>query len=262
LTILYGDALKEIEKNKLVREKLVNGHKSPFSVYIDITVGKVGFLRFLLYEFLTTLFGPMPGGVGLFLRKKFYPVLFKKVGNGLIIGRNVVIRHPHKIEFGNNVTVDDNCLIDGRGADSKGVILEDNVIINRNCMIQSKSGSIRIGKRTTIGSNSVIVSMDGVELEDDVLIAGSCDISAGSYHFEDIDKPVMNQPLYTKGPIRIGKNAWLGTRVTVLDGVNIGVGAVIGAGALVIKDVPQNTVSVGVPARVIKDRSQIQLDSN
>jgi acetyltransferase-like isoleucine patch superfamily enzyme len=48
----------------------------------------------------------------------------------------------------------------------------------------------------------------------------------------------------------------------VLDGVNIGVGAVIGAGALVIKDVPQNTVSVGVPARVIKDRSQIQLDSN
>jgi acetyltransferase-like isoleucine patch superfamily enzyme len=168
----------------------------------------------------------------------------------------VVIRHPQKIELGNNVTIDDNCVIDGRGAGPEGLVLEDNVIINRNCMILAKSGPIRLGKRTSIGSNSVIVSMDGVELGEAVLMAGGCSISAGSYHFEDIDAPVMDQGAYSKGAIRIEAKSWLGTGVIVLDGVTIKQGAVIGAGAVVVKDIPKNAVAVGVPARVVKVREK------
>ncbi|MEW6570092.1 MAG: DapH/DapD/GlmU-related protein [Nitrospirota bacterium] len=191
------------------------------------------------------------------MRKKFYPKLFKKVGQGMIIGRNVVIRHPHKIEVGDNVTIDDCCVIDGHGAGTSGVILEDNVIINRNCMILAKAGPIRLGKRTSIGSNSVIVSMDGVELGEAVLTGGGCSISAGSYHFDDVDAAVMDQGVYSKGPIRIGAKSWLGTGVIVLDGITIGEGAVIGAGALVTKDIPMNAVAFGVPAKVqrIKDQN-------
>lgn len=248
--------MKEIDRDNLIREKLAKGQDSPFKTYMDLTVGQQGLSRFVVYEILTSLLGPISGGIGFYLRKKFYPRLFKKVGNGLIIGRNVVIRHPDKIELGDNVTIDDNCVIDGRGAGPEGVILEDNVIINRNCMILAKSGPIRLGKRTSLGSNSVIVSMEGVELGEAVLAAGNCYISAGSYHFDDSDVAVMDQGAYSKGPIRIESKCWLGTGIIVLDGVTVKQGAVIGAGAVVVKDIPKNAVAVGVPARVVKVREK------
>ena len=103
--------MREIEEGKLIRSKLAKGRESPLTAYIDLTAGEVGFARFLLYEILTFFLGPMPGGLGFYLRKKFYPTLFKKVGKGLIIGRNVVIRHPHKVELGDNVTIDDGCVL-------------------------------------------------------------------------------------------------------------------------------------------------------
>ena len=247
-------ATKEIDDNKIIRKKLAAAGKSPFKTYKELTVGESSLSKFIIYEFLTSILGPMPGGAGFFLRKKFYPRLFKKVGKGLILGRNVVIRHAQKVILGDNVVIDDNCLIDARGAGSAGLVLEDNVIVNRNCMIQAKAGPVYIGKRTSIGSNSVIVSMAGVRLGEAVLTAGNCYISAGAYHFDDPGVAVMDQGAYSKAPIEIGSKCWLGTGVTVLDGVTVGKGVVIGAGSVVTKDLPENSVAVGVPARVVKTR--------
>ena len=249
--------MKIINKGSIFRDKLEEGRISPFKTYMDLTVGDVNFSRFLIYEFLTFFLGSLSGGVGFFLRKLFYPRLFRKVGRGLIIGRNVVIRHPDKIDLGDNVTIDDNCLIDARGAGPEGVVFEDQVIINRNCMIQAKSGPIKIGSRTSLGSNSVVVSLDGVNLGEAVLTAGGIYISAGSYNFDDPDCPIMDQGAYTKGPINIGARSWLGTGVIVLDGVNIGAGTVIGAAAVVNKDIPQNAIAFGIPAKVKKNRNKI-----
>jgi acetyltransferase-like isoleucine patch superfamily enzyme len=249
--------MKTINKGSIYRDKLAEGRSSPLRTYMDLTVGEVKFFRFLMYEILTFFLGPLPGGVGFFLRKIFYPRLFRKVGRGLIIGRNVVIRHPDKIALGDNVTIDDNCLLDARGAGPKGMVLEDGVIINRNCMIQAKSGPIRIGHRTSLGSNSVVVSLGGVDFGEAVLTAGGIYISAGAYNFDDPDVPIMDQGAYTKGPIKIGARSWLGTCVIVLDGVKIGAGAVIGAGSVVTKDISENSVAVGVPAKVIKSSAGI-----
>ncbi|MEJ2617962.1 MAG: acyltransferase, partial [Ignavibacteriaceae bacterium] len=191
-----------------------------------------------------------------FLRKKFYPKLFKKVGRGFILGRNVVIRHPKNIIIGDFVTIDDNCVVDGRGAGEKGFVIEDQVIINRNCMLLAKTGHIKLGKRTSLGANSVVVSMSGVELGEAVLTAGNCYLSAGSYKFENLEVPVMDQEAFSKGPIIVGKNSWLGTGVTVLDGVKIGDSAVIGAGAVVNKDIPDFAIAIGLPAKVYKIRGK------
>jgi acetyltransferase-like isoleucine patch superfamily enzyme len=248
--------LREIDKSEIIREKLLQAQASPLRTYLDLTVGPVGLRGFLHYEFLTSLLGSIPGGLGFLLRNKLYPPLFKKAGHGLIIGRNVVVRHPRQIELHNNVTIDDNSLIDGRGAGDEGIVLEDGVIIHRNCMIQAKSGLIRLGPRTTIGSNSVIVSMAGVELGEAVLVAGGCYISAGAYHTGDVSRAIMDQGAYSKGPIVIGDNAWIGTGAIILDGVKVGKSAVIGAGAVVTRDIPANAVAVGVPAKVIRDLNQ------
>ena len=71
----------------------------------------------------------VPGAVGLVLRKFFYRSLFKKVGTNVIFGKNLTIRYPHKISIGNNVIIDDNCLLDAKGKENNGIVIEDNVII-------------------------------------------------------------------------------------------------------------------------------------
>ncbi len=180
--------------------------------------------------------------------------MFKRVGRGLIIGRNVVIRHPKNIVIGDFVTIDDNCVIDGRGAGEIGLNIEDNVIINRNCIILAKSGYIKLRKRASLGSNSVVVSMSGVDIGEAVLTAGNCYISAGLYKFDDLETPIMDQIAYSKGPIIIGKNSWFGTGVTILDGVEIGEGVVIGASSMVNKNLPSFTIAVGAPAKVVRER--------
>jgi acetyltransferase-like isoleucine patch superfamily enzyme len=248
--------MKKINKNEIIRDKLSKSQTSPLKVYKELTTGKVGVIKFILYEFITFFLGPMPGGLGFFLRKKFYPSLFKKVGRGFILGRNVVIRHPKNIVIGDFVTIDDNCVIDGRGAGEKEFVIEDQVIINRNCMLLAKTGHIRLGKRSSLGANSVIVSMSGVELGEAVLTAGDCYLSAGSYQFENLEVPVMDQDAYSKGPIIVGKNSWLGTGATILDGIKIGEGAVIGAGAVVTKDIPDFAIAIGLPAKIHKIRGQ------
>lgn len=244
---------KIIDKDSNIRQSLASGHTSSLKTYERLTCGQGSFFKFLTYELLTCILGPMPGGLGFFLRKLFYPRLFKKFGRGVIIGRNVIFRHPHRISLEDNVTIDDNCILDGRGAGPSGLVLEDNVLINRNCMLLAKAGPIRFGRRTSLGSNSVIVSMDGVELGEAVLTAGGCYLSAGAYKFDSAEA-VMDQEAYTMGPIRIERKAWLGTRVTVLDGVTIGENAVIGACALVNRDIPARAIAVGVPVKVIRIR--------
>jgi len=250
--------MKEINSDRLIRVILSDGRPSLIKTYMLLTIGKISVCKFIAYELLTGLLGPLPGGIGYYMRKVFYPAFLKKAGKGLIIGRNVVIRNPDKISFGDHVTIDDNCLIDARGAGLGGIAIGDNVIVNRNTIILSKEGAIRIGKGVAIGCNSVITSIDGVEIGDGVMFAGGCYISSGIYHFENIDQPIIEQGLYSRGPIKVGDQSWIGTRVSILDGVTIGCGAVIGAGAVVLKDIPDYAVAVGVPAVVTRIRGQIK----
>ena len=246
--------MKNLNNNEIIRERLRQGKTSPVKTYMDMTVGQRSFLHLLRYEILTCLLGPLPGAAGFLLRKLFYPKLFKSAGKGLIIGRNVVIRHANNIHLGRNVTIDDNCLIDARGAGERGLIIEDDVIINRGCTIQAKAGPIRMGRRTSLGANSVIVSQDGVDIGEAVLTAGNISISTGLYHYDHRDTAVMDQGAYTMGPVHIGKFSWLGSGVIVLDGVSLGDGVVIGAGSVINKDIPDYAVAVGVPGKVIRYR--------
>lgn len=242
----------DISKEQIIRNKLAQAQQSPMRTYMDLVIGDAGWIHLAYYELVNMLFGSLSGGLGFLLRKKTFRLLFRKVGGGMILGRNVVIRHGRAITLGNNVTIDDNCLVDGRGSDAEGVVFDDGVIINRNCMIQAKAGPITIGARSTLGSNSVLVSLAGVHIGEAVMIAGGVYISAGAYRTDAADTPIMDQAAYSKGPIRIGDNVWIGTGAILLDGVSVGRGAVIGAGAVVTRDVPERSVVAGVPAKVIR----------
>jgi len=246
--------MSTVESDKLIRNKLAAGRESPLKTYMSLTVGDVGKGRFVLYELLMMLVAPMPGGLGYLLRKKLYPKLFGAFGRGVIIGRNVTIRHPDKIFLADNVTIDDNVVIDGRGAGDDGLRVEEGVILNRNVMVLCKNGGIRFGERTTIGANSVVVSMGGVDVGPSVMLAGGCYLSAGAYQVDGDAESLMDNSAYSDGPIVLGEGAWLGTSAIVLDGARVGAGSVIGAGAVVVKDIPDNCIALGSPAKVHRER--------
>lgn len=108
--------------------------------------------------------------------------------------------------------------------------------------------NLHIGKNVFINSNCQFQDQGGIYIGDGALIGHSAVLATLNHAFE----PERRADLCPK-PIHIGKNVWLGARVTVLPGVTIGDGAIVAAGAVVTKDVPENAVVGGVPARVIKE---------
>jgi serine acetyltransferase len=120
---------------------------------------------------------------------------------------------------------------------------------------RSYSPQIKIGNNVTLQSDCHISAIDRVEIGDNVLMASFVYISDHSHgHIvaEELNMPPLKRPLYSKGPILIGNNVWIGEKVCILPNVSIGESAIIGAGSVVTKDIPPHAVAVGNPARVIK----------
>lgn len=133
------------------------------------------------------------------------------------------------------------------------IVIGDNGFILRGSILHPYGGKIMIGKNVGINHYCVIYGNGGVTIGDNVMIATSCVIVASSHNFGRTDIPMIQQGVTCEG-IKIGNDVWLGARVIVLDGVEIGEGSVIGAGSIVSKSIPPYSVAVGVPTRVIKQR--------
>ncbi|MBE9069025.1 acyltransferase [Leptolyngbya cf. ectocarpi LEGE 11479] len=242
---------KRIDKVPL-SEQLSSG--SALARYQAKVLGNTNLLSLLIYELLTFFFGDLSGSLGYVLRKKFYPKLFKHVGSGAIFGKGLTLRCPGRITLGDGVAIDDYSLLDASGA---GMTLGNQVIVSRNCVIQGKTAAVTIGDRTDIGCNTIISSSGGITIGQSVLIAGNCYIGGGRYVTSRLDIPMMDQGVYTRGRVVIGDDVWIGAGAIILDGVQIGQGCIVGAGAVVTKNLPDYAVVAGVPATVKKIRSAV-----
>lgn len=228
---------------------------SPLKRYWRKALGDVPLAGFIQYEVATMLLGDLGGALGYLLRKQFYRPLFARMGKGVILGKGIALRHPARITLGDQVAIDDYVLIDASGPKGSKVALGDQVIVSRACVIQGKSGPLTIGARTDIGCNTIITSpAAGIQIGQAVLIAGNCYIGGSRYIADRLDISMMDQGIYSKGPVVIEDGCWLGAGVTILDGVRIGRGSIVGAGAVVTKDLPEYSVATGVPAQVVRVR--------
>ena len=108
--------------------------------------------------------------------------------------------------------------------------------------------NIKIGKNVFINACCRFQDQGGIEIGDGSLIGHNTTIATLNHDFN----PAKRQNL-TPSPVKIGKNVWIGSDCTILPGVEIGDGAIIGAGSVVTKSIPANTIAVGNPARVIKE---------
>lgn len=138
------------------------------------------------------------------------------------------------------------------------IIVSEGTITGRNCRFETyKNGRISIGKRCHIGDYVRITCSNSVKIGDDCFFASKVlitDSSHGNYSNEPFTSPLIppnDRPLIYSST-EIGKNVWLGENVVVLPGVTIGDGCVVGANAVVSKDLPPNTIAGGIPAKSLK----------
>jgi len=243
-------------KDFKIQESISGQRKSKVQRYMDLVVGSSKFSNLIKYEIIVLFFSRIPGALGVFLRGKFYPMLFKKVGHGAVFGANMVIRHPNKITLGENVIIDDNVLLDAKGSEKSGITLKDEVFIGRNSILSCKGGEIILNDRANIGFNCEIFSSNRVEIGKDNLVAAyTYIVGGGNYKLDRTDIPINQQPDFDgKGGVLTEEDVWLAAHVVLLDGTKVHKGSVIAAGAVVSGEIPEYSIAGGVPAKVLKNR--------
>lgn len=188
-----------------------------------------------------------------FLRKP----LLKKSEGLLFIGRNVSITHGHRIECGRNVKFEDYSEIHGLCKD--GLKFGSRVTIGRGVMIRPSSYyGIDLGRGLTVGNDSSIgphgyIGCSGkIIIGSSVMIGPKCSLFAENHNYINNSITIKEQGVKQKG-IVIEDNCWIGSNVVILDGVSIGTGSVIGAGALINKDIPPHSLVVDKRNKIYKD---------
>lgn len=245
--------VKRIQKKHLA-EELSDTRISLPKRYIKKVMGSDNFLSLLKYELAILLLSDLPGGLGFLLRKHFYRLIFRKIGKNVVFGKGITLRYPDYISIGNRVGIDDYVLLDASGSGDIGIIIKNDVIISRNCVVQGKTGPVIIEDKANIGCNTIISSATGIYIGSSVLIAGNSYIGGGRYIHEKIDIPMTNQGFYSKGEVVIENDVLLGAGTIVLDGTKIRKGTIVGAGAVVNEDLPAYVIAGGIPAKILKKR--------
>lgn len=111
---------------------------------------------------------------------------------------------------------------------------------------------LTLGDRSGVGIGCEVYGP--VTIGNDVMMGPEVVIYTSGHRFDRTDIPMAEQDFTDPEPVTIGNDVWIGRRVMIMPGVTIGDGCVIGAGAVVTKDIPPYTVAAGVPAKVVKKR--------
>lgn len=179
------------------------------------------------------------------------------------LGRNVSIVNGRKLRLGQWVRIGDNCTLSafGKGelsiGDGSGIGSFSKLVVSAN--LADAGAGIKLGRNVGMGEFAYLGGAGGLEIGDDCIIGQYFSCHPENHHFADISTPIRLQGVERKG-IRIGRNCWIGAKVTVLDGVEIGDDCVIAAGAVVTKSMPAGSVIGGVPARIIRSRFSVLSD--
>lgn len=136
----------------------------------------------------------------------------------------------------------------------ENIAVGDNVQIKAGVVLRPETGFIYIGNNVVVNHYTVIHAKGGVEIGDWCVIAPHCGLFAQNYSFDSFDVPICQQSNVGRGITLMGDN-WLGAGAIILDGVTLGKGTVVGAGAVVTKPFPLAKIIAGNPAKVIKDRA-------
>ncbi len=178
----------------------------------------------------------------------------------LFLAQNVQLSYIRNIHFGKWIQLDKHVQISALC--KHPLVLGNNLKIGAFSQIIAATSFnnigeyIRIGNNVGIGEFAYLGGGGGLEIGDDCIIGQYFSCHPENHHFDNPEKLIRLQGVSRKG-IKIGRNCWIGSKVTILDGVSIGNDCVIAAGAVVTKSIPSNSVIGGVPAKIIKQRTRL-----
>lgn len=162
---------------------------------------------------------------------------FGSFGKGSLIGYpQATIFNEHAIHIGSDTLIGRQVTL------SVGYGIGDTHITDRHLVI---------GDRCIIGARSTITAHEYVEIGDDVWFGQAIFVSDASHGYRDPDMPIGNQ-FGTHEPVRIGSGSWIGHGAMIMPGASIGRNVVVGAGSVVVGDLPDHCVAVGSPAKVVR----------
>ena len=162
-------------------------------------------------------------------RRVLLRAMCKRFGSGVRVGLGVTVLHPGTFEIGDAVFLGNGTFLQGR-----------------------HDGRCVIGAHTWIGPQSYFDCRD-LELGEYVGWGPGAKVLGSEHTGDPVDVPIIRTDLVIK-PVRVGKWADIGVNAVLLPGITVGEGAIVGAGAVVTKDVPPYAVVAGVPARVLRER--------
>ena len=170
---------------------------------------------------------------------------FERMTNGQLNRNDSIIEEKHQYckvildKFNRGAILDLSCLLKKWG---KGAYIEKPFFCDYGCMIE-------LGDYSFINTNCIILDACPVTIGDNVLIGPRVTISSASH---PIDAEVRNSGYYIAKPVTIGNSVWIGANVTINPGVTIGDRSIIGAGAVVTRDLPADVIAFGNPATVYR----------
>jgi acetyltransferase-like isoleucine patch superfamily enzyme len=174
------------------------------------------------------------------------------------VGRRASFLAPSKLTFGSGVTFAAASHVDALSRD--GVRLGDNVNVGRNTRIEC-TGSLQtlgvgltVGDDVGLGTDCFYGCAGGITIGDDTIIGNMVSFHSENHNHADPEQPIRLQGVSHAG-ITVGRDCWIGAKVTVLDGARIGDGCIIAAGSVVVAgDYPDRGIYGGAPARLLKQR--------
>lgn len=134
------------------------------------------------------------------------------------------------------------------------------VHLGEGTALHAHEGTLRIGDKCVLGERDTVNCYLDVEIGAATIVADGVYVADFDHRYDDVHVPIKDQGI-VKSPVRIGPDCWVGTKVTVLRGARIGRGCVLGAHTVVRSEVPDHSVVVGVPGRVVKNRVEAYADA-
>jgi acetyltransferase-like isoleucine patch superfamily enzyme len=225
-----------------------------FRLYLSRQADSPG--RYAREQIVLSLFGWIPTILGSGLRAFAYRTIMR-IDGIVAIEKGVRIRFANHVHLARGVYVDEGVYLH---ACPGGIDIGPNTMVMHHAELHvynfrdlAQSG-IRIGRDSLIGEFCVIRGTGGVTIGDRVYLSPSVHIYSSNHVFSDPNVCFIDQGLTMKG-VTIEDECWIGALVAIMDGVTIGRGSVVAAGAVVTRDVPPRTMVAGVPARVVRDLS-------
>ncbi|MEX2643693.1 MAG: acyltransferase [Acetobacterales bacterium] len=180
---------------------------------------------------------------------------------GVSVGRRFYIEGVPRLKIrgrAGNIVIGDEVSVFGpidlRNRENGRIVIEDDVKIDEHCrLVAANDATLRICAGADLGNYLTFNCGTDVTVGRDVLIAGFCLVQSSNHRIAP-DLPIKQQP-HEYGPVTISDGAWIGAHAIVLPGVTIGRGAVIAAAAVVSRDVGEQDIVAGVPARAIGNRA-------